>query len=109
MYPFYYGSSTTDFSTTGNVDGVLTKLVATKSNKTLNYNFTNEYAYICYPAVYGDLTLIKDGNGFDVTTTWNKYTRNQGSAAGTWGGISYNIYRTDALTSIPNQDFVFTF
>ena len=32
------------------VDGVLTKLVTTKSTKTLNYNFTNEFAYICYPA-----------------------------------------------------------
>jgi len=107
VYPFYYGSSTTDFSTTGNVDGTLTKLVATKSNKTLNYNFTNEFAYICYPAVYGDLTSIKDGNGFEVLSAFTKFTRNQAGSAG-WSAISYNIYKT-ATTSIPNQDYVFTF
>ena len=107
VYPFYYGSSTTDFSTTGNVDGTLTKLVATKSNKTLNYNFTNEFAYICYPAIYGDLTSIKDGNGFEVLSAFTKFTRNQAGSAG-WSAISYNIYKT-ATTSIPNQDYVFTF
>ena len=107
VYPFYYGPSTTDFSTTGNVDGNLTKLVATKSNKTLNYNFTNEFAYICYPAVYGDLTSIKDGNGFEVLSAFTKFTRNQAGSAG-WSAISYNIYKT-ATTSIPNQDYVFTF
>lgn len=107
VFPFYYGSTTTDFSAAGDVDGVLTKLVTTKSTKTLNYNFTNEFAYICYPAVYGDLTSIKDGNGFEVLSAFTKYTRNQAGSAG-WSGISYNIYKT-ATTSVPNQDYVFTF
>jgi hypothetical protein len=107
VYPIYYGSSTTDYSTSGDVDGVLSKSIVSKSTRTVNYDFSNKFAYFCYPASYGDLSSVKDGNGFEVLGAFTKYTRNQAGSAG-WSAISYNIYKT-ATTSVPNQDYVFTF
>jgi hypothetical protein len=107
VYPFYYGSSTTDYSTSGNVDGVLSKSIVSKSTRTVNYDFSSKFAYFCYPASYGDLSSVKDGNGFEVKEAFDKYTRNQAGSTG-WSGISYNIYKT-ATTSVPNQNYVFTF
>lgn len=109
VYPLYYGNSTTDFSTTGNVEGTLTKSVQTKpSQKSVALNFTGEFIYFCYPAVYGDLTSILDGNGFETIGAFTKYTRNQDGAAAGWSGRSYNIYKS-GVTSVPNQTFIFKF
>jgi len=109
VFPLYYGNSTTDFSTTGNVEGTLTKSVQTKpSQKSVALNFTGEFIYFCYPAVYGDLTSILDGNGFETIGAFTKYTRNQDGTAAGWSGRSYNIYKS-GVTSVPNQTFIFKF
>lgn len=109
VYPLYYGNSTTDFSTTGNVEGTLIKSVQTKpSQKSVVLNFTGEFIYFCYPAVYGDLTSILDGNGFETIGAFTKYTRNQDGAAAGWSGRPYNIYKS-GVTSVPNQTFIFKF
>ena len=98
-----------DFSTTGNVEGTLTKSVQTKpSQKSVALNFTGEFIYFCYPAVYGDLTSILDGNGFETLGAFTKFTRNQDGAAAGWSGRSYNIYKS-GITSVPNQTFIFKF
>ena len=109
VFPLYYGNSSVDFSTTGNVEGTLTKSVQTKpSQKSVALNFTGEFIYFCYPAVYGDLTSILDGNGFETIGAFTKYTRNQDGAAAGWSGRSYNIYKS-GITSVPNQTFIFKF
>jgi hypothetical protein len=109
VYPLYYGNSTTDFSTTGNVEGTLTKSVQQRpSQKNVVLNFTGEFIYFCYPAAYPDLTSILDGNGFETKDAFTKYTRNQDGAAAGWSGRSYKIYKS-GITSVPNQTFIFKF
>ena len=109
VYPLYYGNSSVDFSTTGNVEGTLTKSVQTEpSQKNVDLNFTGEFIYFCYPESYGDLTSILDGNGFETIGAFTKYTRNQDGAAAGWSGRSYNIYKS-GITSVPNQTFIFKF
>ena len=108
VYPTYFGSSLEDLSLAGSIESFLPKEITTKQNTTnVPLNFTDKFIYFCYPARYGDLTLIKDGNNFDVTETFTKFTRDQSGAAG-WVNISYNIYKSD-LTSVPNQTFIFKF
>ena len=109
VYPLYYGNSSVDFSTTGNVEGTLTKSVQTEpAQKNVALNFTGEFIYFCYPESYGDLTSILDGNGFETIGAFTKYTRNQDGAAAGWSGRSYNIYKS-GITSVPNQTFIFKF
>ena len=109
VYPLYYGNSSVDFSTTGNVEGTLTKSVQTEpSQKSVDLNFSGEFIYFCYPESYGDLTSILDGNGFETIGAFTKYTRNQDGAAAGWSGRSYNIYKS-GITSVPNQTFIFKF
>lgn len=109
VYPLYYGNSLVDFSTTGNVEGTLTKSIQQRpSQKSVDLNFTGEFIYFCYPAAYPDLTSILDGNGFELIESFTKYTRNQDGAAAGWSGRLYNIYKS-GITNVPNQTFIFKF
>jgi len=109
VYPYYYGMSAIDFSTTGNVSASLTQLTQAQGTKTLSISGTSAYVYFCYPASYADLTSIKDGNGFEIITAFTKYTRAQDGPPGKWAGISYDIYRSNTLTSVsPAQSYIFT-
>ena len=109
VYPYYYGMSAIDYSTTGNVSASLTQLTQAQSTKTLSISGTSAYVYFCYPAAYADLTSIKDGNGFEIFSAFTKYTRTQDGAPGKWAGISYKIYRSTTLTSVsPAQNYIFT-
>jgi hypothetical protein len=103
--------SVTDYSTTGNLvsDIDITKLVTPQGNQTLSISGTSKYIYFAYPSIYGNLNKIYDGNGFDVTSAFTKYTRNQNGSAGSWTGISYYIYKTDTTTVSPAQNYVFTY
>lgn len=107
VYPFFYGSNS---STSINVYTTLTKLIATQSNKSVVFNFTDQYGYFAYPASYGDLISIKDQNGFDVTASWTKTTITVSSSGlfADWS-ISYNVYRTTVKTTINNAAFTFNF
>jgi hypothetical protein len=109
VYPYYYGMSAVDYSTTGNVSASLTQLTQTQGTKTLAINGSTSYVYYCYPSSYPDLTSIKDGNNFEVLSSFDKYTRNQDGAPGKWAGISYKIYRSKTLTNVsPAQNYIFT-
>jgi hypothetical protein len=112
IYPIYYGMTATDYSTTGNINSSvgsgITKLLQERGTKTLPIVGTNQYVYFAYPAIYGNLTSIKDGNGFELIQDYIKYTRNQDGDS--WNSISYNIYRSPTITSVnPSQNFIFTF
>jgi len=112
IYPIYYGMTATNYSTTGNINNSvgsgITKLLQERGTKTLPIVGTNQYVYFAYPAIYGNLTSIKDGNGFELIQDYIKYTRNQDGDY--WNSISYNIYRSPTITSVnPSQNFIFTF
>jgi hypothetical protein len=118
VYPIFYGMSATDYSTAGNLssDGSITTLVQSKGTKALSITGTNAYIYFAYPASYGNLTSIKDGNNFEVLSSFNKYIRNQDGASSYWSGVSYNIYIgswngsiLNKTTVSPAQTYTFTF
>jgi hypothetical protein len=111
VYPYFYGMSTTNYSSSGDLvnDGNITKLVTGQSNQILSINGSNQYIHFAYPAVYGDLTQIFDGNNFDVTTAFTKYTRTQNGATGYWTGVSYNIYISNITTVSPSQNYTFNY
>ena len=116
VYPIYYGMSEIDYSTSGDPSGSLTTLVEAKGTKSLSISGTLKYVYFAAPTSYGNLTSIKDGNQFEVLSSFKKYTRNINGA--TWSSVSYNIYiatwdeRTSTLnktTVSPAQTYTFRF
>lgn len=111
VYPFYYGATATDLSSaTGTAleTASLTKLTQTKGNKGVTLAATSQYLYFAYPSRYGDLASIKDGNNFDVTSGFTKYTVTINGGNG-WSNVSYNLYRSTNTTSISSQTYTFSF
>lgn len=107
VFPFLTGmdASVLNGST---IYAALTKQILPKANKLVNFNDSNKYIYFAYPASYGDLTSIKDPNNFEVL---GSFTKSVVTVSGLAGGLStsYNIYVTNTLTSVPNQNFNFIF
>jgi hypothetical protein len=106
VYPFFYGEDSSDLSGGTGIE-TLTKSVSRKGDKTFGINATNEFIYFAYPASYGNLSTILDGNGFNVTSSFTKYTANVTPPV---SGVarSYNIYKSNSVTTI-NQNFQFKF
>ena len=107
VYPILYGMSATDYLSSGDIYLATSKAVIAKptSPYSLPLNGTNLYVYIAYPASYGGATL-KDQNGFSLGT-YNINTRNISSPH--WSNISYIIYRSPSLTTVPNVSFTIDF
>lgn len=106
VYPFFYGEDSNDLSGGTGIE-TLTKSISRKGDKTLGINATNEFIYFAYPASYGNLSIILDGNGFNVTSSFTKHTANVTPPV---SGVarSYNIYKSNSVTTI-NQNFQFKF
>jgi hypothetical protein len=106
VYPFFYGEDASDLSGGTGIE-TLTKNVSRKGNKTFGINATNEFIYFAYPASYGNLSTILDGNGFNVTSSFTQSTANVTPPI---SGVarSYNIYKSNSVTTI-NQNFQFKF
>lgn len=112
VYPFFTGMNTSNLTNgTGIYSSSLTKLIKTKSSKTVALNDTLKYIYFAYPASYGDLSSIKDPNNFDVTNNFTKYSGNVTSSGldNNYSNISYNIYSTYPNVVNASGDYVFNF
>lgn len=107
VYPFIYGMSATDYTSSGDIYSALTKLIQGKQNTSVNYNAADQYVYFAYPASYGNLTSVVDWNSFDITSNFTKFTININGGS-LWSSISYNIYRAP-ITTIPNKSITFNF
>ena len=71
--PYYQGVIDKDSTLTASLITGLNEKVETKGNKTFTYTTsTDQCALIAYPASYGELSEIKDPNGF--TQTWTKHS-----------------------------------
>jgi len=112
VYPFFTGMNSNNLTDgTGIYSSSLTKLIKTKSSKTVALNDTLKYIYFAYPASYGDLSTIKDPNNFNVTNNFTKYSGNVTSTGldNNYSNISYNIYSTYPNLVNASGNYVFNF
>lgn len=88
----YYGAVTTAPTDKAGIIA-LTKNVKNTKAQTATFNLANQRACYCYPASMGNLSSIKDANGFDYISGYTKTNV-------TVDGESYNVYtQTDPVTA----------
>lgn len=107
VYPFIYGAFDAQV---GNPYTSGTRVLAVKANRTIPLNGTDTFFSIGYDAAYGDLTKIKDQNGFDVTSAWTKHVI---SVTSTGLAVNYttnfNFYVTNLKTTIVSANYTIEF
>lgn len=84
-YPSYIGVIANGTVLNETVVKNLTKSIEAGKGKTATLTQTNQKIVYAYPASYGNLTSIKDGNGFQGFAGYTKQTM-------TINGQSYNVY-----------------
>lgn len=88
----YYGSVTEAPTDKAGITA-LTKAVKNSKGYTATFNLSNQRSCYCYPASMGNLTSIKDGNGFEYLQSYTKTTV-------AVDGVNYNVYTlTDLVTA----------
>jgi len=113
--PYFYGSIPTndlganhlDNNGADSIGGTdFTKALWTKSTRTISYSPSSERMIFAYPASYGNLTGIKDANGFDIMTLFIKHpTYIYTNAANE--GVPYNFYYSASETTQTNFNITF--
>ena len=106
VYPVFYGVSSTDFFTTGDITTALTKVVETEGNKTVTFNGSG-FLYIAVPTVWSDndLSSIRDPNGFETINSFTNQIVSVNSAI--FGAHNYRIYKLNNLTTASNANYTF--
>lgn len=99
--PYFYGVGASDVSIT-----TLSKIVSTKSSKTLSFSPSNQYIYFAYPASYGDLKSIKDSNGFENIGGFTKTVETLEVAS---DNVSYNIYKSNEPSTATGFKLTFSY
>lgn len=88
----YSGAVSTAPTTAAGITA-LTKNVKSGRGFTGTFNLSNQRSCYCYPASMGNLTSIKDGNGFEYIQSYTKTNV-------TVDSVSYNVYTlTDLVTA----------
>lgn len=88
----YYGAVATAPTDKAGITA-LTKNVKNTKALTTTFTLSNQRSCYCYPASFGNLTSIKDGNNFEYI---NSYTKTNVTV----DGVSYNVYTlTDPVTA----------
>lgn len=88
----YYGAVTTAPTDKAGIVA-LTKNVKNTKAQTVTFNLSNQRSCYCYPASFGNLTSILDGNGFQYIQSYTKTTV-------AVDGTNYNVYTlTDPVTA----------
>lgn len=86
VYPSYFGSVAANWTATESNIKTLSKSLQVSRTYTHSGISTNNGKIVyCYPASYGKLTSIKDGNGYEVIGSYTLETV-------TVDGVSYNCY-----------------
>lgn len=86
VYPSYFGSVGADWTPTETTVRALSKSLQTSRVSThTGISTSNGKIAYCYPASFGKLTSVKDGNGYEVIDSYTLLTVNV-------GGVSYNCY-----------------
>lgn len=97
--PYFYGVGASGVGITN-----LTKSISVKSDKTFSFTTNNNFIYFAYPKSYGSLTSIKDSNGFENISGFDKITTQLAVES---GAVDYIIYQSKAPSTQSN--FVLTF
>lgn len=88
----YYGAVTTAPTDKAGIIA-LTKSVKNTKSLTTTFTLSNQRSCYCYPASFGNLSSIVDGNGFQYITSYTKTNV-------TVDEVSYNVYTlTDPVTA----------
>jgi hypothetical protein len=101
-YPAYFGVVSSDYQVSGSTTG-LTKLsnYGSKSyNATTSTAGYNKVVYM-YPSSLGALTTIKDGNNFELLSSFTRSTV-------TINNVSYYAYVLTSATNTASQTFKFS-
>ena len=86
VYPSYFGSVGADWTPTETTVRALSKSLQTSRASThTGISTSNGKIAYCYPASFGKLTSVKDGNGYEVIDSYTLWTVNV-------GGVNYNCY-----------------
>ena len=94
----YYGTSdTAPTDATG-----LTKVLRTKATFENKFTCDNKHVVYMYPASFGNLKSILDGNGFENLTDFTKTTI-------TIGSVSYNVYYTTGKKTLNSFTYKFVY
>jgi hypothetical protein len=132
VYPYFYGFASTASITGANIatyqlgtdysSGYIVKRIDKKTNQTLSVNsyaLPNDegYLHFMYPAAYGTLSSIQDGNGYVEYThgasgiwTYDSTPISHPNGSSYWSSVPYYIYRKTILTSVPpSQNYKFNF
>lgn len=83
------------------VHTLTTDLTAKKDYSYTGITMTNRRVCYAYPASYGNLSSIKDKNGYEVIGSYTKTTK-------TVDGVSYNIYTMTSTGSLSNGSMQFS-
>ena len=95
----YYCGTTNDVPTADTIVA-LTELVETKGSKTRTITCANKHVVIAYPASYGKLTSILDGNGFENLTDYTNIQE-------TINSVSYEVYYTTGKKTLTNFKYTY--
>ena len=94
----YYGTS--DTAPTGATG--LTKVLRTKATFENKFTCDNKHVVYMYPASFGNLKSVLDGNGFENLTDFTKTTI-------TIGSVSYNAYYTTGKKTLNSFTYKFIY
>lgn len=83
------------------IKGLTTDLTGSKGYTYSSITMTNRRVCFAYPASYGNLSLIKDKNGYDVTSSYTKTTVSVDD-------VSYNVYTMTDTGSLSNGQMIFS-
>lgn len=86
VYPSFFGTVSADWTPNeATVKALAKSLQASCASTHGNISTDNGKIAYCYPASFGKLTSVKDGNGYEVLDSYTLWTVNV-------GGVEYNCY-----------------
>lgn len=109
IHPMFSGVSDLDYSDGSGIYGSLTKAIEPKSGTSFSFDIDipaiaggGKFIYVAYPDAYGSISSVRDGNEFDVTSSF-AYT--QKALVGHSPGVLYRIYKSISKTFVDTQEY----
>lgn len=103
IQPSYYGVVEANVTPeASNISSLTSELRATRAFTKSDISYSNQKFVYAYPAVLGDLTSIKDGNGFEYLAGGG-FTK----TSVTLNSVPYNVYTLTTQATVKNFKFIF--